>query len=267
MPPGISLSDFYYILPEIVLTVAALVRARGGRAAAEGQPGAGLGDAGGSRRDAAVAAAVRRHPGRGLERAHRGRLVRALLQDHLPHRGGDDRADVGPLSRGRRRQPGRVLLPDSVRDARHDDHGRRHRSHHELHRARDDGGVVLHPGRLHQAEPAVERSRGEVLPARRLLAGDSALRHVAAVRPVGHHQSAGDGHDLRRAAAQSAADSGRDSGRGRHGLQDRGGAVPHVGARRVRRRADADHRVPVGRFEGRLVRDAAADSSRGRARR
>ena len=42
---------------------------------------------------------------------------------------------------------GRVLLPDPVRHARHDDHGRRHRSHHHLHRPRDDGGVVLHPGR------------------------------------------------------------------------------------------------------------------------
>ena len=41
---------------------------------------------------------------------------------------------------------------------------------HHLHRPRDDGGVVLHPGRLHQAEPAVERGGGEVFPARRLLA-------------------------------------------------------------------------------------------------
>ena len=90
-------------------------------------------------------------------------------------------------------QPGRVLLPDPLRHARHDDHGGRHRSHHHLHRPRDDGGVVLHPGRLHQAEPAVERSGGQVLPARRVLARHPALRHVAAVRPVGHDEPAGDG--------------------------------------------------------------------------
>ena len=49
------------------------------------------------------------------------------------------------------------------------------------------------------------------------------------------------------------------------GLQDRGRAVPHVGARRVRRRADADHGVPVGRLEGGVVRDAAAHLRRGPA--
>ena len=56
-----------------------------------------------------------------------------------------------------------------------------------------------------------------------------------------------------------------DAGRRRHGVQDRGGAVPHVGAGRLRRRADADHRVPVGRVEGGVVRDAVADRSGGRA--
>ena len=49
------------------------------------------------------------------------------------------------------------------------------------------------------------------------------------------------------------------------GLQDRRGAVPHVGARRLRRRADAGHGVPVGRLEGGVVRDAAADLPRGAA--
>ena len=54
---------------------------------------------------------------------------------------------------------------------------------------------------------------------------------------------------------------------GGHGLQDRGGAVPHVGAGRLRGRADAGHGVPVGRLEGGLVRDAAADLHRARCRR
>ena len=66
-------------------------------------------------------------------------------------------------------------------------------------------------------------------------------------------------------AAPHVAAAGGDPGRGRHRLQDRRRAVPHVGARRVRRRADADHRVPVGRLEGRVVRDAAPDLLRGAA--
>ena len=176
------------------------------------------------------------------------------------------RADVGALPRDRGRAARRVLLPDPVRDARHDDHGRRHRSHHHLHRPRDDGGVVLHPGRLHQAEPAVERGGGQVLPARRVLARHPAVRHVAAVRPVGHDATC---------ASMATAFAGQERdprlrarghpGRRRHRLQDRRGAVPHVGARRLRRGADADHRVPVGRLEGGVVRDAAADLPRGAA--
>jgi NADH-quinone oxidoreductase subunit N len=65
---------------------------------------------------------------------------------------------------------------------------------------------------------------------------------------------------------RSAAGPGGDPRGRRRGLQDCGGAVPHVGARRVRRRADADHGVPVGRLEGGVVRDAAADFPRGAAR-
>ena len=61
-----------------------------------------------------------------------------------------------------------------------------------------------------------------------------------------------------RTGTRSAARPRGHPGRRRHGLQDCRGAVPHVGARRVRRRADADHRLPVGRLEGRVVRDAAA---------
>ena len=45
---------------------------------------------------------------------------------------------------------------------------------------------------LPQAEPAVERGGGQVLPARHLLARPAAVRHVAALRAVGHDQPAGD---------------------------------------------------------------------------
>ena len=41
-------------------------------------------------------------------------------------------------------------------------------------------------------------------------------------------------------------------------VQGVGGAVPHVGARHLRGRADAGHRVPVGRVEGGRLRRAAA---------
>ena len=220
-----SLSDFYYILPEIVLTAGALLvlvadvlLPRGSRAL----PWVTLAVLGATPSslvpfvDAPIEVA---------QRPDRRRSVRALLQDRVPPRRGDDRADVGALPRDRGRQPGRVLLPDPVRDARHDDHGRRHRSHHELHRPRDDGGVVLHPGRLHQAEPAIERGGGEVLPARRVLARHPALRHVAAVRAVGHDATcaamaavfAGPG-------ARSAAGAGGDSGR--RGMGFKIAAVP-----------------------------------------
>ena len=228
-------------------------------------PLADLGRRGGAGRDRHRAAAVPQRPRRGLERTDRGRSVRVLLQGRVPHRRDLDRADVGALPGDRRRQPGRVLLPDPLRDARHDDHGRRHRSHHRVHRPRDDGGLVLHPGRLHQAEPAIERSRGQVLPARRLLARHPAVRHVAAVRPVGHDEPARHGDGVRRTGTRPAARAGGHAGRRGHGLQDRRGAVPHVGAGRLRRRADAGHGVPVGRIEGGVVRDAAADFPRGAA--
>ena len=68
-----------------------------------------------------------------------------------------------------------------------------------------------------------------------------------------------DGDVLRRPGARSAAGAGGHPGGRRHGVQDRRGAVPHVGARRLRGRADAGDGVPVGRIEGGLVRDGAAD--------
>ena len=178
--------------PQRLLLHPAGDRAHGGRAdrphrrrvAAARQQVARLGHDGGAGGDLCVAGAFPRHASHGVERPHRRRPVRALFQGGVPCRREHDRADVGALSRGGGREPRRVLLPDPLLDARHDDHGGRHRSHHELHRARDHGRVVLHPGRLHQAEPAFERGGGEILPARRVLARHSAVRHVAAVRAV-----------------------------------------------------------------------------------
>ena len=160
MPPGISASDFYYILPELVLTAGALLvliadvaLPRSPRASHAALSWLTLAVIGAT---LVSLCAVRQHAGGSGARPDRGRSVRAVLQDPLPRRCRHDGADVDPVSRGRRRAAGRVLLPHSLRDARHDDHGGRHRSHHDLHRPRDDGDLVLHPDRLHQAEPAVE---------------------------------------------------------------------------------------------------------------
>ena len=81
MPQGISLSDFYYIIPELVLTAGALLVLDRGRAAAAGAARrTGLGHAARARRDAGVAAAVHVHTRRGRARPARGRSVRAVLQ-------------------------------------------------------------------------------------------------------------------------------------------------------------------------------------------
>ena len=263
MPPGLSPSDFYYILPELVLTAGALLvliadvlLPRRSRGALAWVTLLALG---------ATLASLVPFTSTHVEVAHgliavdqfalffkvvflvAAAITVLMSVRYLEIEGA---------------QPRRVLLPDPLRHARHDDHGGRHRSHHDLHRPRDDGRVVLHPGRLHQAEPAVERSGGEVFPARRLLARHPALRHVADVRPVGHDEPARDGDGVCRPGARSAPRPRRDPRRRRHRLQDRRGAVPHVGARRLRRRADAGHGVPVGRLEGGVVRDAAADLPR-----
>ena len=140
-----------------------------------------------------------------------------------------------------------------------------HRPHHALHRPRDDGGVVLRAHGIPAAEPALERSGHQVLPPRRVLARDPAVRHVAALRAHRQHAPADD-RDVARGRRRRAAAAVRgDAPRRRRRVQDCGGAVSHVGPRRVRRRADADHRVSLGRVEDRVLRDAPADLRRGPA--
>ena len=262
MPAGLSTSDFYYILPELVLTAGALLLLVADVMLPRGEQAADVGRGRRACRDGRLARAVPVRARRGLARSDRRRPVRPVLQGHLPRRRDSHGADVAALPRDRGRQPRRVLLPDSVRDARHDDHGGRHRSDHAVHRPRDDGGVVLHPGRLHQAESAVERSGGEVFPPRRVFARHPAVRDVAAVRAVGYDQPAHDGFGVRGPGARSAAGARRDPDRRRHGLQDCRRAVPHVGARRLRGCADAGHGIPLGRIESGVVCDAAADLPR-----
>ena len=59
-----------------------------------------------------------------------------------------------------------------------------------------------------------------------------------------------------------AADAGRHSRRGRNGIQDCRRPLPHVGAGRIRGCADAGDRVLVGRIQSRVIRHAVADFPR-----
>ena len=70
-----------------------------------------------------------------------------------------------------------------------------------------------------------------------------------------------------RAALGSGGLPGDGHHRGRPAVQDLGRAVPHVGARRLRRRADHRHGVSLGRFEGRVASRSCCASSWGRWRR
>ena len=85
MPPGISLSDFYYILPELVLTAGALLVLIADVLLPRGSRAAGVGDARRARRDARrrcvpfVDADVEI-----AQRADRRRSVRAVLQGRVP---------------------------------------------------------------------------------------------------------------------------------------------------------------------------------------
>ena len=61
MPPGISSSDFYYILPELVLTAGALLVLIADVLLPRGSKLLPCDHAAGARRDAGVAGAVRQH--------------------------------------------------------------------------------------------------------------------------------------------------------------------------------------------------------------
>ena len=107
---------------------------------------------------------------------------------------------------------------------------------------------------------AVGRGRAEVRHLRRRRLGRDALRHVAALRPRRLHQ-------LHRRSCRPARHARRRRRRwcsavvllpGRLRLQDRRGAVPHVVPRRLRGRADAGDRVPLGRPQGGRLRAADA---------
>ena len=116
----------------------------------------------------------------------------------------------------------------------------------------------LQPGR-----PVLLRGGAQVLPDRRLRLRIPALRHRAGLRRHRHHQSLADRRPARRAAAAADGGAGPRAAAHRDGLQDLGGAVPHVGARRLRRLAHAGERLHGHRREGGGVRGAGAGAAGG----
>ena len=115
----------------------------------------------------------------------------------------------------------------------------------------------VHPRGVPQARPRLERSGREVLHHRRAVVGADALRHVADLRLRRLHAALRHlgVHHLRR--HQAPARRGRLPDARRVRVQGERGAVPLLGARYVRRRADSRHRVPFGRVEGRRFRRPA----------
>ena len=119
--------------------------------------------------------------------------------------------------------------------------------------------------RLPPAPAELAGSRHQVLRARRVLVGDLPVRHRARLRRHRHHVA----HRHRRRSSAPTPCSrpgtllaGHRAAARRARLQGRGGAVPHVDARRVPGRAHAGHRVHGVGHQGRRVRRAAADLRR-----
>ena len=151
---------------------------------------------------------------------------------------------------------GEYYLLLAVVGARHDGHGVGPRPHHDLRRPRAAVDPGLHARRLAQARPQGQRGRAEVLPDGRVRLGGDALRHVADLRRHRHHRARR--HRRRRSTAASATSPVVTLGivfvLVGFALQGVGGAVPHLGARHLRGRAHAGHRVPVGGVEGGRLR-------------
>ena len=118
--------------------------------------------------------------------------------------------------------------------------------------------------RVRPQAPHVARSGPEVLPPGLVLLRDLPLRRRARVRRDGQHEPHQDrrlprDHHAprrRRAVARHRAHARRSR------VQGRGGAVPHVDARRVPRRADSRDRVHGRRDEGGRVRRDVAGAAR-----
>jgi hypothetical protein len=77
---------------------------------------------------------------------------------------------------------GRVLRPAAFRRRGDDVHGVGRRPDRSLYRPGTDGPVRVCADRVPAGQPAIERSGGEILPARRVFLRPASLWHVAALR-------------------------------------------------------------------------------------
>ncbi len=117
----------------------------------------------------------------------------------------------------------------------------------DLHRPRAHVAVELHPRRLLQERAEEHRGGDEVLRPRGVQLGDPAVRHLPDLRRRGQ-----DGPARLATLRDGGAVTNRADVRDHAPplgplLQDRRGSVPRLDAGRLRRRADADHRVLLGR--------------------
>ena len=261
VPMGVTLA----LLPEVVLT------ARGARSCSSSTPGgtstaadsrlAGWLACGGRRGLAAwrspgswrTAPGARGHPAHG--RARRLPLRRRAA---LPARRRGHHPPVARLPRARAAAGAGVLPAGPARHDRDDAAGRGQRPHHGLPRPRGDVGGGVRPGRLTTAAAASPRRRPSSTSssARSPRASCSTASRWSTAPPAPPTSCmagtcfAG-GPNCRCMAAprpRPAADRLRVQGGGR--------AVPHVGARRVRRRAHAGHGLHGHRGQGGGVRRA-----------
>ena len=111
------------------------------------------------------------------------------LEGLLPRRDVHHDPVVGRLHQRGRLLQGRVLLLAAHVGVRHEHDGVGARPHHAVRRARDDLDPHVHPRRVPQARPRVERSGREVLPDRCAVVGADALRHVADLRRHRRHEA------------------------------------------------------------------------------
>ena len=143
-------------------------------------------------------------------------------------------------------------------DGRDDDGQQPHR---RVRRARGAVDPALRAGRVRPAPPGVAGGRHQVLRARLVRVGGVPLRRRARVRR--HRLDLA--HRHRRVPAPEHAVRQRHAARRlraadrRARVQDLGGAVPHVDARRLPGRAQPDHRVHVVGHQGGGLRRLPAD--------
>ena len=161
-----------------------------------------------------------------------------------------------------------VLRAAAVRHRRHADDGRIERTDDDLPRAGNPVDCDVRPGRVSPNGSEVERIGVEVLPARIVLVGVFSLWRRADLRRNRQHEP--DRHCGSAAVVGSSDQPGLSVGGAdadRAVLQSGGGAISHLDAGRLRRRADAGHRIHVRRTEGRRLCGSLPDFPDGVSRR